>query len=402
MNLITDTPSLEAFCDELARERFVTVDTEFMRDRTFWPRLCLVQLAGQDSAAAIDPLADGIDLKPLLGLMRDPAVLKVFHAARQDLEIFYRLMGDVPRPLYDTQVAAMVCGFGDEVAYETLVAKVAKARLDKSSRFTDWSRRPLSDQQLRYALSDVTYLRMIYERLSSRIEAAGRTEWVTAELEGLSKLDQYEMDPDQAWRRLKIRTRDPRFLGIVQGLARWRELAARQRDVPRNRIVRDDLLLEIAAHRPASVEQLKSHERISLDRESARQVVAVVQEALQLPSDALPRLPTPAETQRGLGPLVDLLRVLLKLRCEEEDVAQRLVATSADLEAIAQSDDADVPALTGWRREMFGDAALALKHGHTALGVRKGKPVLVAIDDAAGAAATAPAARPAPTPEPAR
>lgn len=381
MNLITETEALRAFCARLAGERFVTVDTEFMRDRTFWSKLCLVQVAGAEEAAAIDPLAPGIDLAPLLGLMADPAVLKVFHAARQDLEIFHLLMGKVPAPLYDTQVAAMVCGFGDEVAYETLVTRVAKARLDKSSRFTDWSRRPLSEAQLSYALSDVTYLRTIYERLAARIEKAGRGEWVRDELEGLSDPALFEPDPEEAWRRIKIRSRDPRFLAIVKALAAWREHTARARDVPRSRVLRDDLLMEIAAHKPTSVDELRSHERINIDRESARQIVVAIAAALELPAEALPRLPEPVEVPRGLGPLVELLRVLLKLRAEESDVAQRLLASSSDLEAIALDDNADVPPLKGWRRGLFGEAALDLKHGRVALTVEDGKPAVVELED---------------------
>ncbi len=380
MLVISTTPALEAFCGRLAGESFVTVDTEFMRDRTYWPKLCLLQVAGADEAAAIDPLAPGLDLEPVLGLMRDPRVLKVFHAARQDLEIFWRLMGRLPAPLFDTQIAAMVCGFGEEVAYETLVAKVAKGRLDKSSRFTDWSRRPLSEAQLRYAVGDVTHLRVIYERLRERIEAAGRLAWVEAELRGLADPRIFDQPPEESWRRLKFRSRDPRFVAIAQRLAAWRERAARERDLPRNRILRDDLLLEVAAHRPRSVEELRGQERISLDRESARQVIAAIEEALALPADALPQLEAPPEVPRGIGPLVDLLRVLLKLRSEEALVAQRLIATTADLEALAQDDGAAVPTLEGWRREIFGEEALALKAGRLALTVRRGKPVVVPLD----------------------
>jgi ribonuclease D len=380
MLLITTTAALEAFCGRLAGERFVTVDTEFMRDRTYWPKLCLLQIGGTEEAAAIDPLAPGIDLAPVLTLMRDDRILKVFHAARQDLEIFWRLMGRLPSPLFDTQVAAMVCGFGEEVAYETLVAKIAKGRLDKSSRFTDWSRRPLSEAQTRYALGDVTHLRVIYERLRARIETVGRLAWVEAELGGLADPRIFDQPAEESWRRLKFRSRDPRFVAIVQRLAAWRERAARERDLPRNRIVRDDLLLEIAAHRPRSVEELRGQERISLDRESARQVVAAIEEALALATDQLPHLEPPPEVPRGIGPLVELLRVLLKLRSEESEVAQRLIATTADLEALAQHDDPELPTLRGWRREIFGEEALALKAGRLALTVREGKPVVVPLE----------------------
>ncbi|SNB60840.1 ribonuclease D [Arboricoccus pini] len=379
MTLIADNNSLIAFCERLKGERFITIDTEFMRDRTFWSKLCLIQIGGSKEAMAIDPLAPGLDLEPIIELMDDPAILKVFHAARQDLEIFWRISGRLPTPLYDTQIAAQVCGFGDEVAYETLVSKVAKGRLDKSSRLTDWSRRPLSEAQINYALGDVTHLRVIYERLARQISAAGRSEWVQAEIDQLYKPSLFEQNPEEAWRRIKVRTRDPRFLLMVQRLATWREQAARTRDLPRNRILRDDLLLELAASRPRTIEDLKSLDRITLDRESTHQVFGIVQDVLAAPGSALPTIEQPADPPRGLGPLVELLRVLLKLRCEEADVAQRLVASAGDLEAIAIDDQADVPALCGWRRGIFGEAALALKHGTIALAVRDGRPSIVEL-----------------------
>jgi ribonuclease D len=382
MSLITGTHALSAFCGRMRAERFVAVDTEFMRDRTYWPRLCLVQVAGEQEAVAIDALAPGLDLAPLLELMGDPGVLKVMHAARQDLEIFHRL-GQLPRSFFDTQVAAMVCGFGEEVAYETLVNKVAKAPLDKSSRFTDWARRPLTEAQIHYALGDVTHLRVIYEHLAARIENAGRTSWVAEELSALLDPALYTQLPEDAWKRLKLRSRDARFVAIVQALAAWREREAQRRDLPRARIVRDDLLLEVAANRPQTVEELRAIERVSLDRESAAAVVAAIQAALALPKAALPPIPEPVILPRGIGPIVDLLRVLLKYRCEEAEVAQRLVASTADLEAIAVDDQADVPAMHGWRREIFGDDALALKAGRLALAVRGRRPVVIRLDGAA-------------------
>jgi ribonuclease D len=382
MSLITDTNALSAFCGRMRAERFVAVDTEFMRDRTYWPRLCLVQIAGEQEAVAVDALAPGLDLAPLVELMADPGVLKVMHAARQDLEIFYRL-GQLPRSFFDTQVAAMVCGFGEEVAYETLVNKVAKASLDKSSRFTDWARRPLTEAQIRYALGDVTHLRVIYEHLAARIETTGRTSWVAEELSDLLDPALYAQLPEEAWKRLKLRSRDARFIAIVQALAAWREREAQRRDLPRARIVRDDLLLEVAANRPQTVEELRAIERVSLDRESAAAVVAAIQAALALPKSALPQIPEPIVLPRGIGPIVDLLRVLLKYRCEEAEVAQRLVASTADLEAIAVDDEADVPAMHGWRREIFGEDALALKAGRLALAVRGRRPVVIRLDGAA-------------------
>jgi ribonuclease D len=369
--LITDTPTLAAFCARLRGEEFVTVDTEFMRDRTYWPKLCLVQVGGEREAAAIDALAPGIDLSPLLELTGGGSVTTVMHAARQDLEIFYRL-GRLPKPLYDTQVAAMVCGFGEEVAYDTLVSRLAKAQLDKSSRFTDWSRRPLSDAQITYALGDVTHLRTVYRALREEIERRGRTSWVEEEMAGLTDPANFEPPAEDAWKRLKIRTRDRQFLAIVQELATWRELEARRRDLPRARIIRDDLLMEVAASKPRTVEELRSLERVNVDRESAAGIAAAVARALAIPRDQLPKLPEQVQLPRGTGPVIDLMRVLLKQRSEAADVAQRLVASSGDLEAIALDDEAQVPALHGWRREIFGDDALALKRGRLALAAGPG------------------------------
>jgi ribonuclease D len=377
MSLLTTTAELASLCAELAREAYVAVDTEFMRDRTYWPKLCLVQVAGAKRQAAIDPLARGIDLAPLFALMANPQVLKVFHAARQDIEIFHRLTGAVPTPLFDTQLAAMVCGYGEEVGYDTLVAQIAKDRVDKSSRFTDWSRRPLSAQQLAYALGDVIHLRVIYERLKRQLEQTGRTEWVAQELADLTNPDIYSPSLEDAWKRIKVRSREPRFLAVLRALAAWREGEAQRRDVPRNRIVRDDLLLEIAAHRPTSVEELTKLRRISLDRQSAAAAVEAVQAALALPEDELPRPEPQPKLPRGLGPMIELLRVLLKLKCEEHHVAQRLVATTSDLEAIATHERPDVAALKGWRFEVFGRAALALKRGELGLAIANGEIVLV-------------------------
>jgi ribonuclease D len=377
MSLLTTTAELADLCDDLAKEPFVALDTEFMRDRTYWPKLCLVQLAGRNTYAAIDPLAPGIDLAPLFALMANPAVLKVFHAARQDIEIFHHLSGAIPAPLFDTQLAAMVCGYGEEVGYETLVAQLAKARIDKSSRFTDWSRRPLTKQQLDYALADVIHLRVVYQRLEAQLRQTGRTEWVAQELAGLTDPNTYEQPPAEAWRRIKVRSREPRFLAIVRALAAWREGEAQRRDLPRNRILRDDLLLELAANRPRSTDEIAKLKRISLDRAGSAGAVAAVRRALELPEAELPIAEPAAKLPRGIGPLVDLLRVLLKFQCEEHHVAQRLVATTADLEAIAAFDAPDVPALRGWRLEVFGRAALTLKQGKVALAVNKGQVVLV-------------------------
>ena len=379
MSLLTTTKELATLCAALAGEAFVAIDTEFMRDRTFWPKLCLIQLAGEARHAAVDPLAPGLDLAPLFALMADPAVVKVFHAARQDIEIFYNLTGKIPTPLFDTQLAAMVCGYGEEVGYETLVAQLAKARIDKSSRFTDWARRPLSPEQLTYAIADVTHLRVVYQKLKQRLEETGRSAWVAQELAELTAPSTYEQPPDEAWKRIKVRSRDARFLALVQALAAWRERTAQERDLPRNRVLRDDLLLEVAANRPASTEELAKLRRINLDRRSAAGAVEAIRTALAIPQADLPKIEPPPKLARGLGPLIDLLRVLLKLKCEENNVAQRLVATTADLEAIAADSAPGVAALKGWRYEVFGKAALAMKQGELGLAVRGGHLTLVPL-----------------------
>ncbi len=367
MTLITDSASLERFIAELDDEPFVTVDTEFMRDRTYWPQLCLVQVGTSRDAVAIDALAEGIDLEPLYRLMADERILKVFHAPRQDLEIFHHLSGRLPRPLFDTQLAAMVLGYGDEVGYEALVRQVAGANLDKTSRFTDWSRRPLTPRQIDYALGDVTHLRVIYERFRDRLAERGRSRWVDEELEALLDPTLYEQVPEDMWRRLKVRTRDPRFLAVLQAVAAWREREAQRRDQPRNRIMRDDVLLDVVANRPRSVAGLRELKRVSLDNRAAEGLVAAIDEAMALPEADCPRLEQPQKLPKGIGPLVDLLRVLLRLASEEHDVAQRLIATTGDLERIAADDKADVAALKGWRFEVFGEAALALKRGELAI-----------------------------------
>ena len=382
MTLISSTAELEAVAKRFRTEPYITIDTEFMRERTYWAKLCLVQLAGKNEAVAVDTLAPGIDLAPLLDLMADKAVLKVFHACRQDLEIFLKLMdGSLPEPVFDSQIAAMVCGFGEEVAYETLVNRLAKAKLDKSSRFTDWSRRPLSEAQLAYALADVTHLRVIYEKLRRRIAEAGRTGWVEEETRYLMEPSLYITRPEDAWQRLKVRSREPRFIALVQHLAAWREKKAQSRDLPRNRIVRDDLLLELAAQKPRDQDGLRRLDRINLDKESMREVVAVVEEVFAVPEPQLPHLPEPKPPVKGLGPTVDLLRVLLKQCADESDVAQRLIANAADLETLAQDDHADIPALHGWRRELFGNRALDLKAGRIALALEKQQVVILELED---------------------
>jgi ribonuclease D len=374
MTPITDTDTLARFCAEAARDPYVTVDTEFMRERTYYAQLCLVQLArpgkGRDGAVLIDTLAPGLTLAPLYELFRAPGVTKVFHAARQDLEIFYTQAGVIPEPFFDTQVAAMVCGYGDQVGYETLARQLARARIDKSSRFTDWSRRPLSEAQMTYALADVIHLRLIYEQLARKLAETGREAWVAEELAVLTSPETYRIDPGEVWQRIKFRSTAPRFVAALRELARFRETLAQARDVPRNRIIKDDALLELAANRPKTHDEL-SKSRL-LQREARRGeisegLLAAIATAEALAPDELPDPPAPATRKPGAEALADLLRVLLKARAEAEGVAQRLIATSADLEAIANDSAADVPALRGWRHDVFGADALRLKRAEIAL-----------------------------------
>ena len=375
MHLIADTASLRAFCDRLAASRYITVDTEFMRDATYWPRLCLVQLASSDEAAAVDALAPDIDLAPLLALMRDPGVLKVFHAARQDIEIFYHLDGQVPSPVFDTQVAAMVCGFGDQVGYEKLVAKLARASIDKTQRFTDWARRPLPRRMYDYAISDVTHLRVVYEKIAARLERDGREGWLAEEMATLTDPATYRLDPSDAWHRVKTRLKKPRQLAVLREVSAWREAEAQRRDVPRNRVLRDEALNEIAAQEPGTREELwnlRSLSRGHIGKDASDALLAVVAAVRAAPSSTYPDERKPARAANHTGPSADLLKVLLKLRCEEHDVAQKLVASADDVEAIARDDGAEVRALRGWRREIFGEDALALKHGRIALGIENG------------------------------
>ena len=389
MTLIDTTEALAALCQRQAQAGYVTVDTEFMRDKTYWPQLCLVQIAGPEEAAAIDPLAQGIDLAPLFELMANPDVLKVFHAARQDIEIFVNLTGAVPAPLFDTQVAAMVCGFGDAVSYETLAGRLAGAHIDKSSRFTDWSHRPLTERQLRYALTDVVPLRTVYEKLAARLEKSGRSSWLAEEMGTLTDPATYRQDPAEAWRRFKVRSNNRKLLALVRELAAWRETAAQQRNLPRNRMLRDEAVLEIAAHAPTTVADLSRTRGLGKNFAEGRlggEVLAAVARVLATPESEYPPPPPRHEPPPGLGPLVDLLRVLLKLRSEENGVAQKLVADTEDLELIAADDAAPVRALHGWRAELFGKDALDLKHGRLALTAAGKRIKLVRVAPATEAA----------------
>ncbi|MEC9216691.1 MAG: ribonuclease D [Pseudomonadota bacterium] len=376
MKVIATTAALEKFCAEAKSARYVTVDTEFMRENTYYPRLCLLQIASADDAVLVDPLADGIDLAPVFALMAAPQVLKVFHAARQDIEIFVHLSGAVPAPIFDTQIAGMVCGFGDAISYDRLVKSVVGVEIDKSSRFTDWARRPLGDRQLTYALSDVTHLRLVFEALEERLRANGREPWLADEMAVLTDPATYVVAPEDAWRRLKLRNPKPRTLAVLRELAALRENEARRRDLPRNRVLRDEVLTEIAASVPSTPEELARARSISdnvAKGKLGQGILEAVRRGANSDRNSWPRPPAATPPRRGREPVVELLRVLLKLKAEEYGVAQKLIANMADLDLIADDDDADVPALSGWRREIFGDAAIALKHGGVALTIRDGE-----------------------------
>ncbi|MFQ5954585.1 MAG: ribonuclease D [Kiloniellales bacterium] len=380
--VISSTPALADFCKRQARAGYVTIDTEFIRDKTFWPQLCLVQIAGPDEAAAVDSLAPGIELGPLLELLTKPAVLKVFHAARQDIEIFFHLAGIIPQPLFDTQVAAMVCGFGESAAYETLVAKLTGERIDKTSRFTDWARRPLSERQLSYAIADVTLMRPIYERFCKRLESSGRAAWLEEEMAVISDPATYRLDPRTAWMRLKSKSTDRRYLAVLRELAAWREEEAMRRDLPRGRVLRDAALLEIARQAPQSAAQLarsRGLPRGYAASRAGRAVLAVVRRGLAVPDADRPQPPAKPQPSAADVPVIELMKVLLKQKCEAHRVAQKLVASADDLMALAADDGADVPALHGWRYQVFGADALALKQGRLGLALSGRKIELIEL-----------------------
>ena len=382
MVLITKNDALREFCTRSSEAEFVTVDTEFLRDKTYWPILCLVQLGGPDEAAAIDAMADGLDLAPLFELMRDSSVLKVFHAGRQDFEIFFRQMGELPNPVFDTQVSAMVCGFGDSVGYETLVSQLLQKSIDKTMRFTDWGHRPLSEKQLNYALGDVTHLREVYEKLRDKLEKNKRYHWVAEEMAHLNNPAIYQIDPRETWRRLKVRSTKPKFLAILQEVAALREEEAQRRDIPRNRVLRDDALTEIATHAPKTLDDLSSLRALHQGQAGGAMGEAILAAIDRGNKMKNADFPVPAR-HRTLGtkngPATDLLKVLLKVKCDAHGVAQKLIANSDDIEAIAQDDNADVRALQGWRRDIFGNDALALKHGRLAMTANGSKIQVVPI-----------------------
>ncbi|BBC00654.1 MULTISPECIES: ribonuclease D [Bradyrhizobium] len=379
MDLISTTSDLAAACDRLAKHKVITVDTEFLRETTYYPLLCVVQMASAEEAVVVDALAPGIDLKPFFDLMSNEAVLKVFHAARQDIEIVWHLSGTIPHPIFDTQVAAMVLGYGDSIAYDQLVDRVTGHRPDKTHRFTDWSRRPLSDEQLHYAVSDVTHLREVFAALDADLKKRDRSDWVSEEMEVLTSPKTYDFHPERAWERLKTRVRKPRELAVLIEVAAWREQEAQSRDVPRSRVLKDDAVGDIATHAPTSLEKLGNLRSLPKGFERSKwgaDIIAAVQRGLARDQATLPKLEKPRNNSNGAA-TVELLKVLLRMTSERHGVASKVIATVDDLEQIAASDQAEVGALHGWRRELFGEAALKLKHGQLALAIDKGRVVRV-------------------------
>jgi ribonuclease D len=369
MTPITTTEALRDFCDKLSDQPFITVDTEFMRETTYWPKLCLIQAASPTDAAIIDPLAEGLDLEPFLDLMRDEKILKVFHAARQDVEIFVRL-GAMPRPMFDTQVAAMAAGFGDQVSYEALVRQMIRKEVDKGSRFTDWARRPLSEAQLVYALGDVTHLAALYPKLRDRLQKDGRLDWVMSEMADLTDPKLYDTTPELAWKRLKPKKWSAKYLAAFVAIATWRERAAQERDQPRGRILKDEAIDEIATQAPTDAEafnRLRSVPKGFGGSRLGQELIEDLKRVLADPEAHAPKIERPGRNDPAPPSVVELLKVLLKAKSDNAGVASKLIATVADLEKIAIDDEAEVEALHGWRRQLFGDDALKLKRGEIAL-----------------------------------
>ncbi len=379
MNLITTTADLAAACERMSRHSFVTVDTEFLRETTYYPLLCVAQIATADEAVVIDALAEDIDLAPFFDLMANEAVLKVFHAARQDIEIVWHQARLIPHPIFDTQVAAMVLGYGDSISYDQLVQRITGDVIDKSNRFTDWSRRPLSAAQVTYAVSDVTHLRKVFLALSEDLQKRGRAEWVGEEMEVLTSPDTYRSEPETAWERLKTRVRKPKELSVLMEVAAWREREAQSRDIPRGRVLKDEAIGDIATHAPTSMEKLASLRSLPRGFERSKwgaEIVEAVKRGLARDLSQLPKLEKPRQGVNGSA-TVELLKVLLRMVSERHGVAAKVIATVEDLERIALDDRADVPALRGWRHELFGEQAISLKRGRLALAVDKGKVVPV-------------------------
>ena len=382
MTPITTNPALVDFCAELAKAPFIAVDTEFMRETTYWPRLCLIQAASADVSGIIDPMAEGLDMEPFLDLLRDPKIIKVFHAARQDIEIFVRL-GAMPLPMFDTQVAAMAAGFGDQVSYEALVRQMLKKELDKGSRFTDWARRPLSDAQLTYALGDVTHLAALYPRLREQLAKAGRLDWVLQEMGALTDPQLYDTTPENAWKRLKPKKYSAKYLAAFVATAVWRERMAQERDQPRGRIIKDEAIDEIATQAPTDPDAFNRLRSVSKGFGASRlgeSLIAELKTVLADPEAHAPDIERPGHRPAAAPSVVELLKVLLKAKSDNAGVATKMIANVADLEKIALDDDAPVDALKGWRREMFGEDALKLKRGELALVLNGSRVEVVEIE----------------------
>ena len=382
MDLISTSDDLAAVCARMAKHPFVTVDTEFLRETTYYPLLCVAQMASPEEAVVVDALATGLDLSPLFALMANESIIKVFHAARQDIEIVWNMAKTIPHPIVDTQVAAMVLGYGDSISYDQLVQRITGDTLDKSHRFTDWTRRPLSDAQIAYALSDVTHLRDVYLKLAEDLDKRGRNNWVEAEMEVLTSPETYRADPERAWERLKSRVRKPKELAVLMEVAAWREREAQTRDVPRGRVIKDDVIGDIAVQAPTSIERLGHLRSLPKGFERSHwgeQIIEAVKRGLERDSKTLPRLERFRPAANGAA-TVELLKVLLRMTAERHGVAAKVIATIDDLDRIAADDEADVPALKGWRRDLFGEKALALKQGRLALAVDNGRVVTVDKD----------------------
>ncbi len=377
MSVLSTSEEILKFCETLHGVPYITVDTEFLREKTYYPKLCLIQISGPDKEAkAIDPLIDGIDLSPVYTLLQNPDIIKVFHAGRQDIEIFYNLTGKVVSPIFDTQIAAMVCGYGDSIGYEKLIRDVSGAAIDKSSQYTDWSNRPLSEKQINYALGDVTHLCDAYLHLKAELEKRGRTHWVQEEEEFLTDPALYENDPYKAWERIKIRSPKSKTLAVLREIAALREMQAQKRDVPKSWIMRDDTLADMAGQAPRNKAQMAKIRNVSKDMAEGKvgeKLLKAIERALDTPKETWPKPTKRKQLSPSASATIDILKMLLKMQSTENEVAAKIIASGDDIEAIALSDEADVPALKGWRREVFGEDALAVKNGKLAIGLKDGK-----------------------------
>ena len=380
IHTIVKTDDLAAYCARWAKETYITVDTEFLRETTYYPKLCLIQVAGAEEAALIDPLADGLDLAPFFALMADENVLKVFHAAKQDFEILMLLANALPRPVIDTQIAAMVCGFGDQVGYEAIVRKLVGAGIDKSSQFTDWSRRPLTHKQQAYAVSDVTHLRTVYEKLKAQLAETGRGDWMKSELASLTDPATYKVDPEQSWRRVKARIQNKKQQAVLMSVAAWREREAQNKNVPRGRVLKDEAIAEIAIQMPQTpqdVNELRLVSRGAGNSSMGAAILKAVQDGLARDPKTVPDKSRSEEMSSAAQAASEILKLALKIVCENHSLAPKLIASSADIEALAMDDDADISAMKGWQLDVFGKVALDIKHGRACITIENGKAVIL-------------------------